>query len=99
MTLQQPTGNSLQIKVVSKLILEVILRVIFDCLNPFPERRPSASEIDQTFEDIHMSGKRNESGLVTIETEFLASLLSQADSLPFRAASGPSGSSTGEISD
>jgi hypothetical protein len=75
--------------IVSKLIPEVILQMIIDCQNPFPERCPSASEICQTL-DIQVSERRNDLRLVTIDTEVLQSSL-------FQSGNEPSGSSSGEI--
>jgi serine/threonine protein kinase len=75
---------------VSKSIPEAILGLVIDCQNPLPERRPSASEICNTLEDIRMSGRPDDLRLVAIDTEILESLISQSDNEP-------SGSSGGEI--
>ncbi|KAN0094154.1 kinase-like protein [Hyaloscypha variabilis] len=76
--------------VVSKLIPQVLLEMIVNCQNPFPERRPSISEICQTLEDVRMSEKHNDLVLIPIDPEVLQSFISQS-------GNEPSGSSSSEI--
>ncbi|KAI9776085.1 MAG: hypothetical protein M1839_000598 [Geoglossum umbratile] len=75
---------------VSNLIPEVILRIIIDCLNPFPERRPSAAEVCQTLEDAQVSMECNGLQLVPIDMdiEALQSLFSWSGNEPSESSSG-----------
>jgi serine/threonine protein kinase len=55
-------------------IPEAILMAIIDCANPFPQRRPTASEIHQSVVGIRNSSSHNDLKLLPIDIESFESI-------------------------